>query len=78
MVRKGCAVLVEGRLAVRAWKDGEGRDRQVTEIVVAGRRGLVNVLSGRPDADTGADTEAAPAAGGPPATADPAPAGGPA
>ncbi len=80
MVRKGCAVLIEGRLAVRAWKDGEGRDRQVTEIVVAGRQGLVNVLSGRPQADTqaGTDTEAAPAAGGPPATADAAPAGGPA
>lgn len=84
MVRKGGAVLVEGRLAARAWEDREGRDRQVTEIVVAGRQGLVNVLSGRPQAGTGADTVpdtntgAAPAADGPPATVDLAPAGGPA
>ena len=82
LVRKGGAVLVEGRLAVRAWKDREGRDRQVTEIVVAGRQGLVNVLSGRPETDGDADGDAAgdadANADAPPETADPAPAGGPA
>ena len=47
MVRKGRAVLVEGRIASRSYTDSEGKDRQITEIVVAGRQGVVNVLSGR-------------------------------
>ena len=45
MVTKGATVLVEGRLAVRAYKDKEGAERQATEIVVAGPQGMVNVLS---------------------------------
>ena len=47
MLRKGDAVLVEGRIATRAFRDKEGNDRAVTEIVVAGRQGTVNILSGR-------------------------------
>ena len=47
MVRKGAAVLVEGRLAVRAYKDKEGAERQATEIVVAGPQGMVNVVSAK-------------------------------
>ena len=47
MLRKGDAVLVEGRIATRAFRDKEGSDRTVTEIVVSGRQGRVNVLSGR-------------------------------
>lgn len=46
-VRKGCAVLVEGRLATREYKDSEETTRYVTEIVVAGPRGVVNVLAAR-------------------------------
>ena len=78
MVRKGGALLVEGRLAGREYRDREGVTKRIVEIVVAGRHGLVNVLSGRPDAntgadtDTGTDTDAAPDAAGPPDTADPA------
>ena len=45
MVRKGAAVLVEGRLAHREFRDSKGRDRQIAEIVVAGPHGVVNVLS---------------------------------
>ena len=60
MVRKGAAVLVEGRLAhcelrdrqgrerhgrERHGRDRDGRDREIAEIVVAGPRGIVNVLS---------------------------------
>lgn len=45
MVRKGVAVLVEGRLAHREFRDREGRDRRIAEIVVAGPRGIVNVLT---------------------------------
>ena len=65
MVRKGGALLVEGRLAGREYRDREGVTRRIVEIVVAGRHGLVNVLSGRPDADadTGAETNADTGAG---------------
>ena len=44
MVRKGAALLVEGRIATRAFED-KGRTRQIAEIVVAGPQGMVNVLS---------------------------------
>ncbi len=47
MVRKGDAVLVEGRIATRDYRDREDVARTVTEIVVAGRQGVVNVLSAR-------------------------------
>ena len=44
-VRKGTAVLVEGRLTVREYTDKEDTPRQATEIIVAGPQGMVNVLS---------------------------------
>ena len=47
MLRKGDAVLVEGRIATREYRDREDVARTVTEIVVAGRQGVVNVLSAR-------------------------------
>ena len=47
MVRKGDRVLVEGRIATREYRDRENIARTVTEIVVAGRQGVVNVLSER-------------------------------
>ncbi len=47
MVRKGNAVLVEGRIATREYRDREDVARTVTEVVVAGRQGVVNVLSAR-------------------------------
>ena len=55
MLKKGGAVLVEGRIATRGFRDKEGNDRAVTEIVVAGAQGTVNILSGRrPDPDPAA------------------------
>ena len=57
MLHKGDRVMVEGRIATRAFTDREGNDRAVTEIVVSGWQGMVNILSGRrepgeaPDAD---------------------------
>ena len=68
MVRKGAAVLVEGRLAHRGFRDAraggrQGRDREIAEIVVAGPRGMVNVLSRKPP--DGSDAGEAPAAQGP-------------
>ena len=59
MLRKGDAVLVEGRIATRAFRDKDGNDRAVTEIVVAGWQGTVNILSGRrasPDPGSGDGT----------------------
>lgn len=50
MVRKGALVLVEGRLRTREFKDREGKERTVTEIVVAGPQAMVNVLSPKPGA----------------------------
>ena len=47
MLKKGGAVLVEGRLATREYRDKEDVVRTVTEIVVAGRQGVVNILSGK-------------------------------
>ena len=52
MLRKGNAVLVEGRLATREYKDREGAARTIAEIVVSGWQGTVNILSG-PDPASG-------------------------
>ena len=64
MLRKGDAVMVEGRIATRGFTDKEGNERAVTEIVVSRRQDTVNILSGRraakeaPDAeDGGAETD---------------------
>ena len=67
MVRKGAVVLVEGRLAHRGFRDRQGRDREIAEIVVAGPRGMVNVLSGK--APKGPDPAETPAAEPPKAEA---------
>ena len=49
MLRRGDRVMVEGRIATREYRDKEDVARTVTEIVVAGRQGMVNVLSARRD-----------------------------
>ena len=51
MVRRGALVLVEGRLRTREFKDREGKERTVTDIVVAGPQDMVNVLSPKPASD---------------------------
>ena len=58
MLRKGDAVLVEGRLASREYRDREGVDRRIAEIVVAGPQGIVNVLSARRTASEDGDAGA--------------------
>ena len=47
MLRKGDRVMVEGRIATRGFTDREGNERAVTEIVVSGWQGMVNILGGR-------------------------------
>ena len=49
LVRKGAALLIEGRITTREYRDKKGESRRVTEIVVAGPQGHVNVLSPRRD-----------------------------
>ena len=63
MVRKGAAVLVEGRIAQREYQDRGGETQKVTEVVVAGPQGMVNVLSPRPK-DGGGAADASDGSGG--------------
>ena len=59
MLRKGDPVMVEGRIATRQYRDRDDNERTVTEIVVAGPQGMVNVLSPRKaEDDSAAATEA--------------------
>ena len=64
MLRKGDRVMVEGRIATRGFTDREGNERAVTEIVVSGWQGMVNILGGRrAPADTPDAGASAPAPG---------------
>ena len=65
-VRKGSAVLVEGRLTVREYTDKQDQPRQSTEIIVSGPQGMVNVLAPR----TGSEPQGREAASAAPAAAD--------
>ncbi len=47
MLKKGDAVLVEGRLATRRYTGSDGVERSVNEIVAAGPQGMVSVLAKR-------------------------------
>ena len=58
MLRKGDPVMVEGRIATRKYSDREGTERSVTEIVVAGPQGMVNILSPRKAEDAGSEAGA--------------------
>ena len=56
LVRKGDPVLVEGRISTRSWTDRKtGSERRTTEIVVAGRGSVVNVLAKRRTGQGGSD-----------------------
>ena len=56
LVRKGAALLIEGRITTREYQDKKGDNRRVTEIVVAGPQGLINVLSPRQEVVENGDT----------------------
>ncbi len=58
MLRKGDPVMVEGRIATRRYRDREDNERTVTEIVVAGPQGMVNVLAGRRGTESGPESGA--------------------
>ena len=69
LVRKGAALLIEGRITTHEYQDKKGDNRRVTEIVVAGPQGLINVLSPRQEVvengDTGRTIDGAAPAGEP-------------
>ncbi len=56
MLRKGDPVMVEGRIATRQYRDRDDNERIVTEIVVAGPQGMVNILAPR-RTENGGDPE---------------------
>ena len=63
LVRKGAAVLVEGRLTVREYTDKQDQPSQATEIIVSGPQGMVNVLAPRAASEpNGPEAASAPAA----------------
>ena len=66
LVSKGAALLVEGRIAAREYRDKEGEKHRTTEIVVAGPQGTLNVLSPRKQ-----ENAAAADCGDPAGTGDP-------
>ena len=55
MVRKGAAVLVEGRIATRTWTDRTGTEHRTSEILVSGPQARVNVLTKRARGSGGDD-----------------------
>ena len=61
LVRKGSALLIEGRIAGREYRDKEDQKHRTTEIVVAGPQGTLNVLSPRKQEDAGDDAGGDPA-----------------
>ena len=64
MLKKGDRVMVEGRISTRGFTDREGNDRTITEIVVSGWQGMVNILGGRrAPGDTPDAGDSAPAPG---------------
>ena len=78
LVRKGAALLVEGRITSHEYQDKKGESRRVTEIVVAGPLGHFNVLSPRRDDRRAEDAGEAEETGDPGGTIDaPAPTGEP-
>ena len=64
LVRKGCPLLVEGRIAGREYRDKEDQKHRTTEIVVAGPQGTLNVLSPRKQEDRDDDAGGDPAGTG--------------
>jgi single-strand DNA-binding protein len=63
-LRKGSKVFVQGQLRTRKWQDSSGADRYSTEIVVGGFGGILTMLDGKPDGQSGQQSGAWPADSG--------------
>lgn len=46
-LRKGSQVYIEGQLQTRKWQDQNGQDRYMTEVVVQGFNGVMQMLGGK-------------------------------
>ncbi len=68
-LRKGSKVYLEGQLQTRKWQDQSGADKYSTEIVLQRYRGVLTMLSDKP--------EDKPASGGTPGYTRPEPTPGP-
>jgi single-strand DNA-binding protein len=51
-LRKGSKVYIEGQLQTRSWKDNNGQDRYVTEVVLQRFGGTMIMLDGRGSGDS--------------------------
>ena len=52
-LRKGAKVYIEGKLQTRKWQDQNGQDRYTTEVVLQGLGGVLTMLDGRKDGQSG-------------------------
>ncbi|WP_066017758.1 single-stranded DNA-binding protein [Endozoicomonas atrinae] len=44
LVRKGSKLYIEGKLQTRKWQDNNGQDRYITEIIINGFNGQMQIL----------------------------------
>lgn len=54
-LKKGSQVYFEGKLQTRKWQDQSGQDKYTTEIVVDSFTGVMQLIGGRPQQQSGAD-----------------------
>ena len=51
-VKKGSKLFIEGKLQTREWTDKEGVKKYITEVVLQGFNGKLEMLDGKGDIDT--------------------------
>ena len=56
-LRKGSKVYIEGQLQTRKWQDQQGQDRYTTEVVVQGFNGVMQMLGGKAQGQSGQQQE---------------------
>lgn len=52
-VKKGSKVYIEGQLQTRKWQDNDGKDRWSTEVVLQNYNGVLTMLDGKSDSQSG-------------------------
>lgn len=56
-VKKGSQLYIEGQIKTRKWQDQSGNDRYSTEIVIPQFNGTLQLVGGKRDGATGAQSE---------------------
>lgn len=54
-VKKGSQVYFEGKLQTRKWQDQSGQDKYTTEIVVDSFTGVMQLIGGKPQQQSGGE-----------------------